>query len=174
MRTPYHMRCRPRTRRNRKRAHISSHLEGSAIPAALAVFGLAVVEIWFAVPAGLALGLAPWLVWIITIAGSLCGVTVVAVGGHRLRTWLTRGRRGWMAVRAGRIYGIWVRFGVPGWGLASPLLVAPAMGTAIGLLLGAPRGRLLVWMVAGVVVWTSILVIAGMIGVQLISRTSAT
>lgn len=125
-------------------------------------------------PAGLALGLAPWLVWIITIAGSLCGVAIVAVGGDRLRTWLTKGRQGWMAARTGRIYAILVRYGVPGWGLASPLLVAPAMGTAIGLLLGAPRGRLLAWMGVGVVVWTSILVIAGMIGIQLIQQTTAT
>jgi hypothetical protein len=34
-------------------------LEDADIPAPLAVFGLAVVEIWLAVPAGLALGLAP-------------------------------------------------------------------------------------------------------------------
>ena len=79
-----------------------------------------------------------------------------------------------MFARTGRTYGIWVRFGVPGWGLASPLLVAPAMGAAIGLLLGAPRGRLLVWMSAGVVIWTSILVIAGMIGVHLIQQIAAT
>jgi len=149
-------------------------LEGTTIPAAIAVFGLGLVEIWFAVPTGLALGLAPWLVWAITIAGSLSGVAVVAVGGHRLRTWLTRGRGTSPAGRTGRIHGIWVRFGVPGWGLASPLLVAPAMGTAIGLLLGAPRGRLLMWMSAGVVIWTSILVIAGMIGVQLIQHVAAT
>ncbi len=141
--------------------------------AVVAVFVLGVVEIWFAVPAGLALGLAPWLVWIVTIIGSLFAATVVAVGGDRLRTWLTRGRSDWMTARTGRIYGIWVRYGVPGWGLLSPLLVAPAMGTAIGLLLGAPRRRLLVWMIAGIVVWTSILVLAGVIGVKLIQGPTA-
>ena len=123
-------------------------------------------------PTGLALGLAPWLVWIITLAGSLTGVAIVAVGGQRVRTWVAARRRGWMAARTGRIYGIWIRFGVPGWGLTSPLLVAPAMGTAIGLLLGAPRGRLLIWMAAGVVIWTTILVVAGALGVQLIRQTT--
>jgi hypothetical protein len=146
--------------------------EEASISAVVAVFGLAVVEIWFAVPTGLALGLAPWLVWIITLAGSLTGVAIVAVGGHRVRTWVAARRRGWMAARTGRIYGIWIRFGVPGWGLTSPLLVAPAMGTAIGLLLGAPRGRLLIWMAAGVVIWTTILVIAGAVGVRLIRQTT--
>jgi len=131
-----------------------------------AVLGLGVVEIWFAVPAGFALGLAPWLIWALTVTGSLAAVTVVALGGDQVRTWLTRGRRGWMAARTGRIYGIWVQYGVPGWGLASPLLVAPAMGTAIAIVLGAPPRRLLTWMAAGVVVWTSILTIGGMIGVR--------
>jgi len=135
------------------------------------VFGLAFIEIWFAIPTGLALGLAPWLVWTLTIAGSLTSITVVAVGGNRFRRWLTARRRGWLAARSGRIYRIWLRFGVPGWGLLSPLLVAPPMGTAIGLVLGAQRGRLLVWMAAGVIAWTTILVLAAVIGVQVIQQS---
>ncbi len=75
-----------------------------------------------------------------------------------------------MAARTGRLYGLWVRFGVPGWGLASPLLVAPVMGTAIGVLLGARPGRLVRWMVAGVVLWTSLLVLAGTIGIGFLRR----
>jgi len=142
--------------------------EDPIIPAAITVFGLALIEIWVAVPAGLALGIAPWLVWILSISGSVSGVVMVARGGDRLRRWLTRGREPWMAARSGRLYGLWMRFGVPGWGLGSPLLVAPMMGTAIGVLLGAKPSRLLGWMAAGVVLWTSILVIAGTIGLRLI------
>lgn len=137
------------------------------------MFGLAFVEIWFAIPTGLALGLAPWLVWTLTIVGSLSSITIVALGGHRLRTWLTARRRGWLAARSGRVYRIWLRFGVPGWGLLSPLLVAPPMGTAIGLILGAPRGRLLAWMAAGVIAWTTILMIGAVIGVQVIQQPVA-
>ncbi len=42
------------------------------------------------------------------------------------------------------------------------------MGTAIGLVLGAPRPRLLVSMAAGTVLWTTILVVAGTIGVDFV------
>ena len=73
-----------------------------------------------------------------------------------------------MAAGTGRLYRVWVRFGVPGWGLASPLLLAPVMGTAIAMVLGSPRNRLLAWMTAGVVLWTTILVIAGTIGSKII------
>ena len=52
--------------------------------------------------------------------------------------------------------------------MVSPLVFAPAMGTAIAMALGAPRGRLIAWMGAGVLVWTSILVIAGDLGMRAI------
>ncbi len=135
---------------------------------ALVVLAVGAIEIWFAVPAGFALGVVPWLVWVLTIAGSVASVAVVAVGGDRIRTWLIGRRRGWLAARQGRLYRVWIRYGIPGWGLASPLVFAPPMGTAIGLLLGAPRRRLLAWMCAGVVLWTSILVGAAMLGIHVL------
>jgi len=46
--------------------------------------------------------------------------------------------------------------------------MSPPMGTAVALMLGAPKRRLLVWMFAGVMVWTTILVTAGIIGLGLI------
>ena len=136
--------------------------------ALLTVFGLAMVEIWFAVPAGLALGLPPPMLWLATVAGSLLSVTVVAFAGEALRSWLVRKRGGGMLEGRGRLYRIWVRYGVVGWGLVSPLVFAPPMGTAIGLVLGAPRRRLLTWMAAGAVVWTTILVGAAVIGLDIV------
>jgi hypothetical protein len=133
------------------------------------VLGLALVEIWAAVPVGLALGLPPGLVWVLTAAGSLAGVVAVAYAGAAVRGWLLRRRGSSTPIGHGHLYRIWLRYGVVGWGLISPLVVAPAMGTAIGLALGAPRGRLIAWMSAGVVAWTSILVIAGVLGLRAIT-----
>ncbi len=134
----------------------------------LAVFGVGFIEIWFAVPTGLALGLPAPIIWIMTVAGSMTSVTLVAFAGDALRGWLVR-RRGqdWPA-KTGRIYRVWVRYGVPGWGLVSPLFMTPPMGTAVALMLGAPKRRLVVWMFAGVMLWTTILVVAGIIGLGLI------
>jgi hypothetical protein len=134
----------------------------------LAVFGVAVIEIWFAVPTGLALGLPAPAVWIMTAAGGIASVSMVASAGSALRSWLVR-RRGkdWPA-KTGRIYGIWVRYGVPGWGLVSPLFMSPPMGTAVALMLGAPKRRLVGWMFAGVLLWVTILVVAAMVGIGLI------
>jgi uncharacterized membrane protein len=134
----------------------------------LAVFGVAFVEIWFAVPTGLALGLPAVAVWAMTVAGALASVTVVASTGEVLRVWLTRRRGKDATPRTGRIFTIWLRYGVPGWGLASPLFMAPPMGTAVALMLGAPKRPLMAWMFAGVLLWTSILVVAGVAGLGLI------
>ena len=134
---------------------------------ALPVFGLAIVEIWAAVPVGIALGVAPPLVWVLTVAGSFVSVVAVATAGDALRERLTRHRRP-AVPNTGRLYGLWVSHGVAGWGLVSPLVMAPLMGTAVGILLGAPRRPLVVWMAAGTVLWTTILVVAGTLGLGLI------
>ncbi len=137
----------------------------------LAVFGLAFVEIWLAVPTGLALGLPAFIVWIVTVAGAGVSVALVASTGGMFRDWLLRRLDKDGTPRTGRIYGVWLRYGVPGWGLMSPLFMAPPMGTAVALMLGAPRRRLMLWMFAGVLLWTSILVGAGVVGMGLIQGT---
>jgi len=134
----------------------------------LAVFGVGVIEIWFAVPTGLALGLPAPVVWILTVAGAIASVTMVASTGDALRSWLVRRRGKDWPPKTGRIYRIWVRYGVPGWGLASPLFMSPPMGTAVALMLGAPKRRLMWWMFAGVLLWVTILVVAGIVGIGLI------
>ena len=136
----------------------------------LGVVALAVIELWFAIPAGLALHLDPVVIWLCTVAGALIGVGVVAVGGDAIRSWFMRRRGREIAGGGGRLYGLWKRYGVIGWGLLSPLLVAAPMGTAIAIALGAPRQRLLVSMAAGVLLWTTIVLGAAVLGLDLINR----
>jgi hypothetical protein len=134
----------------------------------LVVFAVGFVEIWFAVPTGLALGLPAPVVWCLTVSGSLLSTTIVAFGGDALRYRLTHRGGKEPAPRKGRIYAVWLRYGVPGWGLVSPLFMTPPMGTGVALLLGAPRRSLMLWMFAGVLLWTTILVAAALIGLGII------
>jgi len=136
------------------------------VPAIVSVFALAVVELWFAIPAGLALGLDPLVVWLCTVAGALLGVALVATGGDAVRQWFLRRRGREIVAGRGRVVRLWQRYGVIGWGLLSPLVVAAPMGTAIGLALGAPKRRLLLSMCCGVALWTTIVVLAGALGFQ--------
>ena len=134
------------------------------------MFGIALVELWAAVPTGVAMGLPAPLVWALTVSGSLVGVLLVVMAGERVRGWLlarfARGR----APEGGRLRRVWERYGVVGWGLLAPLVLGAPLAAALGVALGASRNRLLVWLSAGVVLWTSVLTVAVAFGVQAVLR----
>lgn len=132
----------------------------------LTVMGVGFLELWAAVPLGLALGLPPVSVGAATTAGALPGVMTVVWLGEGLRSWLLRRLgRGGQGGRQGRLYRVWARYGVIGLGLLGPLLVGAPLAAALGVSLGAPRGGLMFWLGLGVVLWTAFLTVAGTLGI---------
>lgn len=131
----------------------------------LTVLGLGALELWAAIPAGLALKLHPVAVGITAAIGAMLGVLAVVLLGDRVRTWLVR-RHGKQEEkgRNGLIYRIWDRYGVVGLGLLAPLLTGAPLGAALGITLGVPAGRLLFWMSLGTVLWSAGLTLAGTLG----------
>jgi hypothetical protein len=130
------------------------------------VAAIACVELWAAVPAGLAMGLPAPVVWAATVCGALAAVVVVVFGGERLRAWvMTRCGRDRAPV-GGRLRRVWQRYGVVGWGLTAPLVVGVPLAALVGVTLGAPRRWLLVWLASGVVLWTTALTVALALGVD--------
>ena len=135
----------------------------------LAVAGIAVVELWAAVPAGAAMGLPLPLVWGATAGGAVLGIVIVVVAGDRLRTWLVD-RFGHRRVReGGRLRKVWDRYGVVGWGLLAPLVLGAPLAAAVGVALGGGRSRLVVWLGAGAVLWTTVLTAAVALGVDAVT-----
>ena len=81
----------------------------------LTVFALAAVELWAAIPAGLALRLHPVTVGVTAAAGAILGATVVILAGDRLRAWLARRHDGKSERgRDGLIRRVWDRWGAMG------------------------------------------------------------
>ncbi|MDP3063976.1 MAG: small multi-drug export protein [Chloroflexota bacterium] len=137
------------------------------------VFGLAAVELWGAIPAGLALGLHPMLTGAIAALGAIVGTVVVLIVGERIRTLLLRFHSGRGGKPQGSAHRIWLRYGVTGLGLLAPLLIGAPLGTALGVALGAPRRRLLLWMSIGIVLWSAGLTLAfalGIAGIQTLTH----
>ena len=131
----------------------------------LTVFGLAIIELWAAIPAGFALNLHPVTIGLIAAIGAMVGAGTVLVLGERVRNRLIRHRIGtYSNAKHGRIYQIWQRYGVIGLGLLAPLLTGAPLGVAVGLTLGAPTGRLLFWICIGIVIWSIILTFLGVLG----------
>lgn len=131
----------------------------------LTVLGLGAVELWAAIPAGLALQLHPVTVGVAAAAGAMLGAVAVVTFGERVRTWLMQRHGGKEEDgQHGTLYRIWRRYGVIGLGLLAPLLTGAPIGAALGLALGAPAGRLLLWIGFGIMLWSSALTLAGALG----------
>lgn len=127
------------------------------------------VGLWSGIPAGTALGLPAVLSGAATVLGNLGAVAmaVLAYGwsGRLVRRWARR-RGGAFPAPRERLERIWAGYGLPGVALVSPLLMGAPLGTLLALLLGAPRRRLLRWMVASVVLWGTVLTGAAAFGLS--------
>ena len=81
----------------------------------LTVFGLAIIELWAAIPAGFALNLHPATIGLIAAIGAMVGAGTVLVLGERVRNRLIRHCIGtYSNAQHGRIYQIWQRYGIIG------------------------------------------------------------
>ncbi len=126
------------------------------------VCGLGALELWAAIPAGLALRLHPVATAIAAGVGAVLGVLAVFGLGEGARKWLVRRHSG--DRERGRVHRLWTRYGVPGQGLTAPLLLGTLLGTAVCLALGAPRRALLLWTTVGIAFWATLLTIGGVLG----------
>ncbi len=122
----------------------------------LIVAGLGVLELWVAIPAGLAFNLHPLPTALASGVGSILGALFVIVIGDNLRNWIVK-KKTKANKKKGSLDKIWDRYGVVGLGLFSPLITGAPLGAAIGVTLGSPPKRLLLWMSLGIIIWTIIL-----------------
>lgn len=118
------------------------------------VFLTGIAELWLAIPLGLVLELPAVTTAVVAGLGSVTSAFLVAFAGANLRGRILKWRYGSDEnLKRGRIYSIWNKYGVVGLGILSPLLFGAPLGTAVGIILGAERNRLLLWITIGIVIW---------------------
>ncbi|MBU0684321.1 MAG: small multi-drug export protein [Candidatus Thermoplasmatota archaeon] len=134
------------------------------------VYALGIVELWAAIPVGVAMGVHPVATAAVATLGAMTGVLFVSYLGEHIRSSLVnRYRTREKAKRTGRMWSMWQKYGVAGFGLLAPLLVGPLFGAAFGISLGVSRVRLILWMGVGVLTWSTIIAILsglGLLGVE--------
>jgi len=131
----------------------------------LVVFGVGALELWAAIPIGLAFNFSPAIIVAVSSAGSILGALLVILTGEKIRAKLIKWRYGDKKnLKTGRFYNVWNKYGIVGLGLLSPLLFGALIGAAVGSLFGAERRRLLLWMSIGIIIWSTGLTIAGTAG----------
>jgi hypothetical protein len=136
----------------------------------LAVLGLGAVTLWGAIPIGLALGLDPWAAGVAAAMGAALGTLAVSAVGDRIRNHPPTPLAKAATRHRGLLYRIWLKYRAPGLGLAAPLFVGAPLGTAMGIILGAPTARLLLWMMLGIVLWSTGLTVVATIGLSVLQH----
>ncbi len=133
----------------------------------LLVFGAGILELWAAIPIGLAIKLNPVLIGILSALGAILAAFLVTIVGDSIRERVIKWRYGENKdLKSSRYYKIWNKYGVVGLGFLSPLLFGAPLGAALGIALGAEKRPLLIWMSIGIVIWSTILTVAGFLGLM--------
>jgi hypothetical protein len=119
----------------------------------LVVAGLALFDLWAALPPALILKTEPLLTAGLVALSSSLGVLLTIALCAAFRDWLMRriGRDGYIGARTDRFM---AKYGTPGLGLLSPLILGPVLTCAGAVALGARTRQLAAWAVAGVCLWS--------------------
>ena len=131
------------------------------------VFGAGILELWAAIPLGLAINLNPVIIGTASALGAILAALLVITVGDRIRERIIKWRYGENKdLESGRFYNIWNKYGIVGLGLISPLIFGAPLGAALGIALGAREKPLLIWMSMGIVIWSAALTAAGFLGLM--------
>lgn len=133
----------------------------------LLVFGAGILELWAAIPLGLAINLNPVIIGAASALGAIVAAFLVTAVGDNIREKVIKWRYGENKdLKGSRYYKIWNKYGVVGLGLISPLLFGAPVGSALGVALGSRKKPLLIWMSIGIVIWSTGLTSAGYLGLM--------
>ncbi len=136
----------------------------------LTVFGLSIIELWVAIPAGFTFNLHPAITATTSTTGSILSAVAITLAGEKIRNRIIRWRYKGKEPKKGFLSSIWDKYGVIGLGLLSPLLFGAPIGAAVGTALGGDKQRLLLWMSIGIIIWAVCLTLAVAAGVDGIKR----
>jgi hypothetical protein len=130
----------------------------------LSVYLLGVLELWVAIPAGIAFKIPVVATALVSAAGALTSGLIVCAAGAPLRAWLMGLKTKKTGSLDSTIQKIWNEFGVVGLGLIAPFFTGVHIGTAIAIALGCPWKKTMLWMAIGTLVWSFIISYAAAAG----------
>jgi hypothetical protein len=122
----------------------------------LAIAGLALLDLWLAVPAALSLKLQPELAVLLIASTSSLGVVLAVYfsGGLRNRFAVKFGKESYLGGRTAKYM---EKYGTTGIGLLAPVVLGPILTCVCAIALGAKPRQLAVSTVAGVVLWSFVI-----------------
>lgn len=134
------------------------------------------LEVALVIPAGVAYGLNPVLVGLLACVGNIATLLVLLAAhgwvAERLRRRRERRQRpprdrSRRVERARRVFDRW---GLPGLSLLAPISIGTHTAALLAASLGPSRGRVAVWMTAGILVWAAVITPAAVAGMDMFAR----
>lgn len=133
----------------------------------LTVAGLATFEIYAAIPAGLAFGLSPWVIFLASLTGGIVGVYVTIFLGDRIKAFFAKYKKPKEEKpKTGLIYRIWNKYGVIGLGFLGTITVGAPISIAVGYSFNVSVVKLITWCCIGVITRCAIFTTVGHYGLK--------
>jgi len=128
------------------------------------------LEIWIAIPMGLAMGLDPVLTAIAAILGNFIPLLIIVGFFEKIRNWYeSRYPEGRDSRRLERFRRIWERYGLPVAALTAPASIGTHLAIVIVLTLGTDAKRTLVWMAFSIIAWAAVVTPLAYYGITYLS-----
>ena len=122
----------------------------------LAIAGLALIDLWLAMPAALTLKLQPELAALLIASTSSLGVVFAIYFSGAVRTRFAP-KFGKESYLGGRTAKYMEKYGTTGIGLLAPVVLGPILTCVCAIALGAKPRQLAVSTVAGVMLWSFVI-----------------
>ncbi|MGM0530367.1 MAG: hypothetical protein ACQER7_03335 [Bacteroidota bacterium] len=132
------------------------------------IFIAGAAGIWKGVPVGLAINAHPLVTAGFTALGSIAVVLFLFFSGQSFKQWIVkRYGKNQLKKKESRFSRLMERYGIAGIGLIGCGVIGPILSTLFGLVLVKKPKRLLVFLIAGIAFWSSLLTILGEMGLLL-------
>jgi hypothetical protein len=108
-----------------------------------------------------------WEIFVSLVVGSMIGVAFFTFFGLRIQRW-RKERRHQLGIKKPLNYRkarkwkrMWLRFGLPGISLLTPILFGPAMGALICVIFERRQGRIMLYMGVSISLWSVVFALLG-------------
>ena len=136
----------------------------------ITVFLVGITGMWKAIPLGFLLKVPPAYIFLMTAFGSVVGVLVLFFFGNKIRNYIiNRQLKKGNSKKEKRALKLFDKYGPIGLGFFGSLLLGPPMTMILGLALVQKQKYFLYWTMAGTVVWSFVLTILGVFGIEAIT-----
>ena len=130
-------------------------------------------DVFIIIPLGVALGMSPIAVGIISFLGNFIMVIVFAMFFKQIAAWRNKrrakkGKTG-LTKRETKAKNMWEKYGLPVFALLSPFILGTDIAALMALLFGSSKPRVVTLMGVSLVVWSVVMTVGSVYGLKYIN-----